>query len=110
MFCYKRSRRSGSIYSVYIQPGEGFKHSKIKGVVNGKTVHETYLSISSHGDAAFVPNQKHYTTGYDIYFSESATKRRAQRVSSAGVFINIPHDERSVTFSPDGNTIYFSSN
>ena len=110
MFYYKGARRSGSIYSVYIQPGKGFKHSKIKGAVNGKTVHETYLSISSQGDAAFVSNKKRYTTGYDIYFSESATKRRVKRAVPADVSINTPHDERSVTFSPDGNTIYFSSN
>lgn len=110
LFIYKGAKRSGSIFSAQVQSGMVSKKDRMKGAINSKTIHETYLSISSLGDAAFVSNKRKYKSGYDIYFSKSATESRIKKSVAAKVLINTPFDERSVTFSPDGTTLYFSSN
>lgn len=107
---YKGEKRFGSIFSGKVENGMLFRSHKMRGAVNKKTVHESYLAISSMGDAAFVSNKKRYSTGYDIYFSEAATMHRVKGAVPANLFINTPFDEKSVTFSPDGTTVYFSSN
>ncbi len=110
LFYYKGAQHSGSLHSLNVDNGSGAKPAGMKGAVSGKTVHEVYLSVSTQGDAAFVSNKNRYSGGYDIYFSKTATKRRIKKSRPAGNSINTSFDERSITFSPDGNTIYFSSN
>lgn len=110
LFYYKGAERSGSIHSLQVQNGMAFKSSRMKGAVNRKAVHESYLSVSSRGEAAFVSNKKRYSTGYDIYTSQDVSVKRIKGAEPAKMYINTTFDEKSVTFSPDGNTMYFSSN
>lgn len=107
---YVGKKRLGNIYSLQIQGTQIRNRKKIKGAVNRKTIHTPGLSISSLGEAAFISDKNKYKKGYDIYFSESATHKRIKGEVSAGQFINSTFDERSVSFSEDGKTIYFSSN
>ncbi|SMO66388.1 WD40-like Beta Propeller Repeat [Saccharicrinis carchari] len=110
LFYYKGGERSGSLYALKVDHGKGVRSSIIKGAVNRKTVHETYLCTTARGDAAFVSDKNRYSGGYDIYFSPKTTKRRIKKSRPAGNAINTTFDEKSITFSPDGNTLYFSSN
>ncbi len=110
LFYYKGAPRSGSIHSLKVKDGMGSKSTSMKGAVRSKTVHEAYLSVSILGDAAFVSDKNRYSGGYDIYFAKTASKRRIKKSRPADNSINTAFDEKSISFSADGKTLYFSSN
>ncbi|MBN2173730.1 MAG: OmpA family protein [Bacteroidales bacterium] len=48
--------------------------------------------------------------GQDIYYSKKDAKDRWQNPVNIGATINTPYDEEGVFITPDGKTLYFSSN
>ena len=73
------------------------------------TTHDATVSISADGKTMIIYRTNSNLTGGDLYFTE----KTAQGWSDPKMFgkeINSPYQEASACYSPDKNTLYFSSN
>jgi outer membrane protein OmpA-like peptidoglycan-associated protein len=86
--------------------------------VNSPTSHESSACYSPSGDTVYYASNRNFIGGYgghDLYYiyrikkGEKGGKGGWSRPKNLGPQINTPQDEISVSISPDGTTLYFSS-
>ncbi len=68
-------------------------------------------AVTADGNTAYFPGNRYSGFGgFDIYMSQRNKKGEWDRPRNLGDAINTPGDEYGVALSPDGKTLYFSSN
>lgn len=110
IYFYQGKWRHGNIYTANINNGSVKKVRQLKGKINHRAHQETSFSMDTTGVAYFVSDRTKGKGGKDIYSAKKTGKYRFGRVHNLGSQINTPYDEEAVYVTPDGNTLYFSSN
>ncbi len=110
LYFYKGKKNSGDIYSAKIKNGKAKKQKNLKGRMNHIAYKETELTVAENGDGYFVSTRRGGEGGKDIWYCKRKSKKRFSRIKNLGDLINTPFDEECVYITPDGNTLYFSSN
>lgn len=110
LFYYKGKNKNGNIRSAIIETGKIRKKSRIKGKVNTKAYQETTLTVSDTGDGYFVSKRRNGVGGKDIWHVQRKGDKRFTKPRNMGPTINSTGDEEAVFVTPDGQTLYFSSN
>ncbi len=109
LYFYQGKNRNGDIYSAKIKNGKAKKQRYIQGRVNHIAYKETSFSVSNSGDCYFVSNRRGGEGGKDIWHCRKVGENRYTHLENMGELINTPFDEECVYVTPDGNTLYFSS-
>ena len=108
---FKGKKRFGDLYSVqfYGKGGKTVSKKRLKPVISKKSSAEGTISFAENGDAYFISDRFGGMGGKDIWYAMKKGKKsfyRAENLRS----LNTPFNEESVFVTPDGNTLYFSSN
>ena len=108
---YKGKKRSGGIYAVSFKEKNGKieQSTRFKNKFDKVASKETSATISDIGDLFYISDRRGGVGGKDIWFAERKKKNRYYRPVNMSE-INTPLDEEGVYVTPDGNTLYFSSN
>ncbi len=109
LFYYTGKVRSGSIRQAYVSRNLK-KSSRVKGATDSRAFQITSLTVSNNGDAFFVANRRGGEGGMDIWQARKTGKKSYRKARNMGASINTPFDENAVYVTPDGTTLYFSSN
>ncbi len=110
IYFYRGKKNTGDIYSAKIKNGKAKKQNHLKGKINHIAYKETALSVAENGDGYFISTRRGGEGGKDIWYCKRKSKKRFSRIKNLGDLINTPFDEECVYVTPDGNTLYFSSN
>ncbi|MBN2164922.1 MAG: OmpA family protein [Marinilabiliaceae bacterium] len=129
LFYYKGKKRNGDIYAANIVDNRLWNFKKVRGKLNHIAYQETsfsadgdsskhFIDIKSSGrgkkgiwnTAYFVSNRPGGEGGKDIFKCTWKKKLKFKNVENLGDHINTPYNEESVYVTPDGQTLYFSSN
>ncbi len=110
LYYYKGKERTGNIYSTEIKHGKAKKQKALNGKLNHIAYKETSFTISENGEGYFISNRRGGQGGKDIWYCKQKGKNRFSKIKNLGNVINTPFDEECVFVTPDGNTLYFSSN
>ena len=108
---YFRGKKSfGDVFRVQFNADEKpNKNKRFNRHISKKNSKEGTISLTASGDAYFISNRWGGMGGNDIWFAErKGNNRFAKAVNLTS--LNTPLDEASVYVTPDGNTLYFSSN
>jgi outer membrane protein OmpA-like peptidoglycan-associated protein/tetratricopeptide (TPR) repeat protein len=107
---FKGKKRFGDIYSVQFNTnGKTTQNRRLNNAISKKTTAEGAISFADNGDAYFISDRLGGVGGKDIWYAKKKGKNsfyRPQNLSN----LNTPLNEESVFVTPDGNTLYFSSN
>jgi len=108
---YKGKNRFGDVYSVqfYGKDGKTINNKRLKPVISKKTSMEGAISMAENGDVYFISDRRGGMGGKDIWYAKKKGKNSffpAQNLKN----LNTPLNEECVYVTPDGNTLYFSSN
>ena len=107
---YKGKKRFGDIFRVQFDAGEKLiQNKRLKSTISKKTSKEGAISFAENGDAYFISNRLGGMGGNDIWFAQKKGKNSYGRPVNLSA-LNTPLDEACVFVTPDGNTLYFSSN
>ena len=108
---YKGKKRFGDIYSTQfnVKNGKTTKNKRLPNKISKKTSAEGSISFADNGDVFFISDRLGGVGGKDIWFAAKKGNRGYLRPRNLSE-INTPVDEVSVFVTPDGNTLYFSSN
>ncbi|MBN2892422.1 MAG: PD40 domain-containing protein [Bacteroidales bacterium] len=110
LFIYRSTDKDpGDIYLSKYDGSNWSTPEKIEKPVNSKH-NETHASLSPDGKTLFfTSDRKGGEGGLDIYTAELDTDGSWKNVQNMGATINTELDEEGPYMSPDGNTLYFSS-
>ncbi|MDR1673382.1 MAG: OmpA family protein [Bacteroidales bacterium] len=108
---YKGKKRFGDIYRTQFKEKNGNPTNKrrLKRVISKKTSKESSISFTENGDAYFISDRLGGEGGKDIWYASKKGKRSFKRPRNVSA-LNTPLNEESVFVTPDGNTLYFSTN
>ena len=110
LFYYKGKKRFGDIYSTrFKENGKPVNKDRLSKTINNKTSTEGSVSITDNGDIYFISNRIGGVGGKDIWFAKYRGKNKYDRPQNVRN-LNTPLNEECVYVTPDGNTLYFSSN
>lgn len=111
LFYYRSKKRFGDIYRVrFKESGVTTSVRRLRKGISRKPSKETSITFAANGDAYFISDRLGGEGGKDIWYSQKKGKRRYKRAKNMGELINTPLTEEGVYVTPDGNTLYFSSN
>ncbi len=112
IYFYKGKRGNGTIYiATRKEAGKGWgKFRQAKGRFNHVAYKESVVSIDDANNIYYVTNHRGGEGGNDIWMAQYKMKNRWEKPVNLGPVINTPFDEECVSISPDGQTMYFSSN
>ena len=107
---YKGKKRFGDVYSVkFDENGKKIKNKRLKKTISKKTTAEGSVSFADNGDAYFISDRLNGIGGKDIWYAKKKVKNgffRPQNLRN----LNTPLNEEGVFVTPDGNTLYYSTN
>ena len=106
---YKGKKRFGDIFSSQIKDNGKSKNKRLPGAISKKTTAEGSISFADNGDAYFISNRWGGQGGKDIWHAQKKGKNSFHSPVNLSA-LNTPLDEECVFVTPDGNTLYFSSN
>ena len=108
---YKGKKRFGDVYTTQFKEenGKPVNNKRLKNTISKKTAGEGSISFDDNGDVYFISDRLGGVGGKDIWYAEKKDKRSYYRPRNLSE-INTPLDEVSVFVTPDGNTMYFSTN
>jgi len=108
---YKGKKRFGDVYSVqfYGKDGKIINDRRLKPVISKKTSMEGVISFADNGDAYFISDRLGGMGGKDIWYAMKKDKNNFYPPQNMRT-LNTPFNEEHVFVTPDGNTLYFSSN
>ncbi|MDR3094158.1 MAG: OmpA family protein [Bacteroidales bacterium] len=107
---YKGKTRFGDLYRVeFKETGETKRDRRLSSKISKKSSKEGSISFDDSGDAYFISDRLGGKGGRDIWYAPKKSKNKYKRPINLKS-INTPLSEESVYVSPDGNTLYFSSN
>ena len=108
LFIYKDEGGIGNIYESLFRNNAWTRPKKIP-TINSSS-NETHASIITEGNILyFVSDRPDGMGGTDIYFSKLLPNGEWGLPQNIGSPINTPFNEDAVMISPDGTTLYFSS-
>lgn len=110
LFFYRGKKENGAIYVAEPKGKRWKEKSKLGGNINHIAYHEGSVSLDEKNNIYYVSNRRGGEGGNDIWFAEYKKKNKWKKSVNIGAVINTPFDEISVYVTPDGNTLYFSSN
>ena len=97
------------IYVSYFENGEWTAPKQISKNINTVT-HDACAGLSPDGNTLVIYSTNKEMTGGDLYWSEGLPNGDWTKPKKYGNHINSGNQEASASFTPDGNTLYFSSN
>jgi len=108
---YKGKKRFGDIYGVqfYGKDRKNINNKRLNAVISKKTSMEGAISIADNGDAYFISDRIGGVGGKDIWYAMKKGKNSYYAPKNLRN-LNTPLNEESVFVTPDGNTLYFSTN
>ena len=107
---YKGKNRFGDIRRTVIsQNGKATQNKRLVSKISKKTSTEGSISFTDNGDAYFISNRWGGQGGKDIWYAQKKGKNSFHKPVNMSV-LNTPLDEECVFVTPDGNTLYFSTN
>ena len=109
---YTNDKGVGDIYSTTTDRNQKFVHAdKLEENINSAKAQEIAASLSADGNVLyFASNREGGAGGTDIYKSQKLPNGKWGPPQNLGPEINTPFNEDFPNISPDGNTLYFSSN
>ena len=110
MYIYAGYQRGGNILVSRMKNGKWSKPGKVPFKINTKGS-ETSFTFSPSGSEIWFVTDKGGNSygGKDIYFVRQTDQNKWSEPQNAGPNINTGSDEESLRFSPDGDTLWFSS-
>jgi len=100
---------NSDIYVSYLNRGRWSRAAKLPKPVNSKS-DETHASISADGTSMFFASNRRGGEGdLDIYKTALTSKGKWDKPQNIGSGVNTPFNEDTPFVSPDGKTLYFSS-
>jgi outer membrane protein OmpA-like peptidoglycan-associated protein/tetratricopeptide (TPR) repeat protein len=109
IYFYEGKQQNGKLYTALYDRGEWGHIQKLKGKINHIAYKETSISFDNEKNAYFVSNRRGGLGGKDIWFAKYKSNLRWNKPVNLGPVINTKFDEEGVYISPDGKTLYFSS-
>ena len=107
---FRGKKRFGDVFGVQFNQNEKTTNNKrLNSRISKKSSKEGAISFTENGDAYFISDRFGGTGGKDIWFAERTGKNRFARPINMSMF-NTPLDEACVFVTPDGSTLFFSSN
>jgi outer membrane protein OmpA-like peptidoglycan-associated protein len=110
IYYYKGKKQTGDIHSAKIKNGKAKKKKGLNGKVNHIAYQETSITVAEDGSTYFISDRRGGEGGKDIWYSKQKRKNRFKKRKNLGDLINTSFDEECVYVTPDGQTLYFSSN
>ena len=111
IYFYKGKKGNSTIYTAQRRKdGKGWgKIRKAKGGINHVAYRTGQVSIDNQNNIYFITDRRGGEGGNDIWMSAFKKKNTWKKPVNLGGTINTKFNEESVSVSPDGNTMYFSS-
>ena len=101
---------SGDVYRTqFKENGKTTKNKRLKKMLNNRISTEGSVSFTDNGDAYFISDRLDGIGGKDIWFAPKKKENSFYRPQNL-FRLNTPFDEECVFVTPDGNTLYFSTN
>jgi len=110
LFFYQGKRGNGNIWHLFYNDGKWSTDKPLKGKLNHLAAKETSISVADDGTTFFVSDRRNGLGGKDIYCSKRQPDNKFGKPFNLGGTINTPFDEEAVYVTPNGQTLYFSSN
>lgn len=107
---YKGKKQQGSIRTAKFKDGKIKSKSGLSGKINTKAYQETTFTMSDSGEGYVVSYRRGGKGGKDIYLVQRKGKKRLSKPRKLNSEINTPGHEEGVFITPNGKTLYFSSN
>ncbi len=107
---YVGGNKQGQIRKAVFNNGKLKQRRVLRGKVNTKAYQETTFTIDDAGNRYFVSQRRNGNGGKDIWYVKRKGKNSYSRPVNLGSEINSTGNEECVFISPDGKTLYFSSN
>lgn len=109
---YTNDKGVGDIYSSTTDRNQKVLHAdKLEENINSAKAEEIAASLNAEGNILyFASNREGGLGGTDIYRSQKLPNGKWGPPQNLGAEINTPYDEDFPNISPDGKTLYFSSN
>ncbi len=109
LYLVKKSRSGGDIYISRLEGEYWSKAQALNSNINTRS-NESHAALSTDGKfLVFTSDRKGGYGGLDMYLSEKQADGEWGSAINMGKTINTTQDEDTPFFSPDGNTLYFSS-
>jgi outer membrane protein OmpA-like peptidoglycan-associated protein len=110
IYFYKGKKQTGDIHSASIKNGKAKKKKGLNGKINHIAYQETSITVADDGSTYYISDRRGGEGGKDIWYSKQKRKNRFKKRKNLGDLINTSFDEECVYVTPDGQTLYFSSN
>ena len=108
---FKGKKRFGDVYRTQFREknGKTVNNKRLKNKISKKTSAEGSISFAGNGDAYFISDRLGGMGGKDVWYAKKKGKNGFYRPQNL-LELNTPLNEECVFVTPDGNTLYFSSN
>lgn len=110
LFYYKGKKKQGNIHMAAFDNNKITKRKSLRGRVNTKAYQETTMTVSDSGVGYFISKRRNGVGEKDIWQVQRKKTNRYTKPQLLTETINTVHNEEAVYVTPDGNTLYFSSN
>ena len=110
LYYYKGKKKQGNIRMASFRNKSIANKKSLHGQINTKAYQETTISVSDSGVGYFISKRRNGIGGKDIWQIQRKKTNRYAKPQLLSKTINTAHDEEAVYVTPDGNTLYFSSN
>lgn len=104
---YYQNKENKNFYIAYNQSDKWFKTVNIEIPNLNNYAFVSFAGISPSGDQIYI--QLGDSNNTDIYYGDNFLTTISQ-IEPLNTHVNSPYKEESVSLTPDGNTLYFSSN
>ena len=107
---FKGKKRSGDLYqTIFTENGKTSDNKRLNRKISKKVSAEGSISFTTDGDAYFISDRMGGKGGKDIWYAKKKGEKSYYRPENLSM-LNTPFNEECVFVTPDGNTLYFSSN
>jgi len=107
---YKGKKRFGDLYqTLFKEDGKTAENKRLDKKISKKSSTEGSISFTDDGDAYFISDRMGGKGGKDIWYAKKKGEKSYYRPENLSI-LNTPFNEECVFVTPDGNTLYFSSN
>ena len=110
LFFYKGKFHNGGIHTAIISGKTLDEFQMLRGKINHIAYQETSIAVANDSSVYFVSDRIGGQGGKDIWSCTWKKKNKYKYLKNLGPAINTPYDEEAVYVTPDGKTLYFSSN
>ena len=108
---YRGKNRFGDVYSVQFddKKGKPTNEKRLNNKISKKSTNDGTISFTESGDAYFISNRFGGEGGKDIWYAKKKGKKNFYKPQNLKN-LNTPLNEECVFVTPDGNTLYYSTN